>query len=182
MTRGFEYSRLLAAAASGAVAVAGGMFWLHVALKARWSEHLRRASSVEARMSEQVAALSEFEAEKLEALRSKVGRVRVQLGPEDTWERLIAKLGDSWAVEAGHREERTGCSVQCGVFRLKSPVVSDWPAIVEALKDSEALPGVGIAEIEMQTSGNLERRSLDYVRILVTVQAARRGANLAESK
>ena len=72
--------------------------------------------------------------------------------------------------------------MQFGTFRLISPVLADWPEIVETLGDSEALPGVGITGIEMRTSGGVERRSLDLVTVRVAVQMSRRGGNSVESR
>jgi hypothetical protein len=126
--------------------------------------------------------MSEFEGERLESLRSRVRRALLQLGTEDTWERLVRRFGERWTVEQGPRDERNGSSVQLGTFRLKSPVLADWPGIIETLGDSEAIPGVGITGIEMRTSGGTERRSLDSVTVRVSVQMRRRGGSFAEAK
>ena len=182
MIRGLVFSRVLAAASSAAIAAACAMFWTLAELQSKNSEHQRRASGIEAGLSAQIAAKSEFERDRLEALRIRVGLFRVHLGTANTWDRLVKRFGAGWTIEAGPSEDRNGCSVQYGVFSLKSPELSDWPGIIEILKDSEGLPGVGIVEFEMKTSGNLERRSLDLVRIHVAVQTGRKGSDLAESK
>jgi hypothetical protein len=67
-------------------------------------------------------------------------------------------------------------------MRLKSPSPADWPAIVEAVRVSEGLPGVGVAEFDMKTSGTRERRTVDSVAILVVVQSRRADPKLAQTK
>jgi hypothetical protein len=56
---------------------------------------------------------------------------------------------------------------------LKSPATTDWPQIVDAVKASESLPGVGIVGFEMKTSGDHEHRSVDFVRVVVAIQMLR---------
>ncbi len=182
MIKGLAFSTGLAAASSTAIAAACVMFWTRTELQSKATEHQRRNSDIESGLSAEIAAKSEFESDRLKSLKSRAGLLRVHLGAADTWDRLVKRFGAGWTVEAGPKDERSGCTFQYGSFTLKSPVLADWPGIIETLKDSERLPGVGIAEIEMKTSGNLERRSLDSVRILVAVQTGRKGSDLAESK
>jgi hypothetical protein len=182
MTRGLVFSRALAAACSAAAAAACAAFWLHAHMGSAISRRQRLAADLEAGLAAQIAAKSEYEGEKLEALRDRVRRTRLLLGAEDTWDRLVRRFGERWTVESGPREERSGSSVQFGTFRLKSPVLADWTGIIETLGDSEALPGVGITGIEMRTSGGLERRSMDSVTVRVAVQMRRRSGSSNESR
>jgi hypothetical protein len=182
MTRGVVYSKGLATASAVAIAAAGTTFWLSAQLKSKIVERQHGAASLVASLSAQIVAKSEFEDERLEMLRDRVRRIKLQLGTDDTWDCMLRKFGDRWAVEPGQKENRKGSSVQRGVFRLRSPKVTDWPEIIEAVKDAEALPGVEIVEFEMKTSGSLARRSLDSVTAHVAVQTRRNGSNLAESK
>jgi hypothetical protein len=175
MIRGIQYSRPLVAAGAVAVVASCTMIWLSLELNAKISEQRRRASSLEASLSGQIAAKSVYESEDLDALRDKVGRFRVRLGSEGTWERLVRQFGDGWTAESGPKDDKNGYCIQYGTFKLLSPAVADWPKIIEAVKDSEAIPGVGVAEIEMKSSGGHDRRSLDLVRILVAVQTSRTG-------
>jgi len=182
MTRGLVFSKALASASSAAVAVACAALWLHAHLGSAISERQRLAADVGSGLAAQIAAKSDFEGARLDALRDRVRRTRLLLGAEDTWDRLVRRFGGRWTVESGPRDERSGSSVQFGTFRLISPVLADWPEIVETLGDSEALPGVGITGIEMRTSGGVERRSLDLVTVRVAVQMSRRGGNPVESR
>ncbi len=182
MTRGIVYSKRLAAASAVAIAAACATFWLSAQLKSKVLKRQHSAAALAASLSAQIAAKSEFEDERLEMLRDHVRRIRLQLGTDDTWDRMVRKFGERWAVEPGPKENRNGSSVQRGVFRLRSPRLTDWPEIIENVKNAEALPGVGIAQFEMNTSGSLVRRSLDSVTILVAVQTRRNVSNLAESK
>lgn len=182
MTRGIVYSKRVAAASVVAIAAACATFWLSARLKSKVMERQHSTEVLVASLSAQIAAKSEFEDERLEMLRDRVRRIRLQLGGDDTWDRMVRKFGERWAVELGQKENKNGSSVQRGVFRLRSPKLSDWPEIIETIKDAETLPGVGIARFEMKTSGNLVRRSLDSVTILVAVQTRRNASNLANSK
>jgi hypothetical protein len=182
MTRGLAYSRAPAAACSAAVAAACAALWLHAHVGSVISERQRRAAALEEGVSAQIAAMSEYDAERLEALRDRVGRARLLLGKEDTWGRLVRRFGERWAIEPGPAEERNGSAVQYGTFRLKSPVLADWPGIIETLGESEAMPGVGITGIEMRSGGGLEQRAFVSVIVRVAVQARRGDGNLAESR
>jgi hypothetical protein len=182
MIRGVSFSRVLAAAGSAAIVAACATLWLRLEVNSEDLEHRRLASGLEASLSAQISAKAVYDDARLEAMRSRVGRFRLQLGTNDTWDRLVRGFGEGWKAEVGPRDERNGFSIQYGVFRLKSPALADWPEIVERLKDSEALPGVGIVEFEMKTSGSREQRSLDMVRILVAVQTRTTVSSLAETK
>jgi hypothetical protein len=59
---------------------------------------------------------------------------------------------------------------------MRSPATTDWPDIVDAVKDLEDCPGVRIIEFEMKTSGDRERRSVDLVKIVVAIQTLRSAA------
>jgi hypothetical protein len=182
MTRGLAYSRVLAAVCSAAVAPACATLWLHTHLESAISEHQHRAAAMEEGVSAEIVAMSEFGAERLETLRGRVRQARLLLGTEDTWDRLVRRFGERWAVEPGPRDDRDGSTVQYGTFRLKSPMLADWSGIIETLGDSEALPGVGITRIEMRTDGGLERRAFTSVIVRMAVQMRRRGGNLTESR
>lgn len=173
MIRGIEYSKPLAAACATAIIASCTMAWLRVGLNAKISEQRRRASTLESNLTGQMEAKSEYDDENLNALRERVGRLRTQLGPDGTWERVAGQFGDGWKSEPGPSDDKNGYSVRYGTFKLLSPAVTDWAKIVEAVRNSEAIPGVAIAEFEMKTSGGRDRRSLDLVRILVAVRTSR---------
>lgn len=170
MIRGVQYSSPLAALAALALVSTVAMSWLRLDLNAEIVEQRRGASIAEASLSRQIAAKSTFEREHLEALREQVGRFQVQLGTDGTWERVVRQFGPGWNAKLGAREDRSGYSIQYGTFELMSPSVADWPRIIEAVKDSEAIPGAGIAEFQMKASGGPGKRTLDLVRILVAFQ------------
>jgi hypothetical protein len=67
-----------------------------------------------------------------------------------------------------------------GTFELLSPALSDWSKTIEVIGTTESLPGVGIANFEMKTSGNREHRSVDFVRIVVEVHSRRLGSILGK--
>jgi hypothetical protein len=179
MIRGVAYSRPFAAAATAALIAAGAMFWIRLATHAKLSELRLHAANSERDLATRIGALSAYESDNVDALRRQVGLFRVRLGTDGTWDRLVRRLGGGWSAESGLREDKSGYSLQPGTFRLLSHAVGEWPDIVEAVKDLEAIPGVGIAEIEMKTSGSGDRRSLDTARILVLIQASRTGPNSA---
>jgi hypothetical protein len=176
MTRGITYSKPLAGAAVAALVVAGALFCMREANAANRAGLRRHAESDERALEAQVSAMSAFEDENVAALRARVGRLRLQLGPDGTWERLVSRLGAGWGSEAGTREDKAGYSIQTGTVSVLSRGVDEWPAIVEAVGQMEAMPGVGIAEFEMKTSGSGDRRTLDTARMLVVIQTTRTGS------
>jgi hypothetical protein len=168
MTRGVAYSKPLAVAAMIALGAAGTMLWARLATEAGLSK-LRRDSAADKRaLQTRIAAMSDCETENVDSLRREVSRFRVNLAAFGTWESLASSLGP--------KEERNGYSIQLGTLRLLSHAVGEWPEIVSTVGRLEALPGVGIAELEMKTSGTGDRRSLETTRILVVIQASREAA------
>jgi len=149
---------------------------LHHSMARRRLEESSRVAGLERDLTRQVAEKSGCEQSDLDAVRARVGRFRVKLGPADTWERLVRQLGRAWAGDADSREDRDGYSVQGGTFRLQSPATADWPQIVDSVWASEQLPGVGIVGFEMKTNGNHERRSVDLVKFVVAIQMLRPAA------
>jgi len=173
MIKGVKYSKRLSVASAACVGAACAMALLHQHVASKRFEHTRRAADLAGALSKQIASKSDFEDSNLNALRARVNRFRGQLGPEDAWERLVRQFGEGWTAEVGPRVSKGGYSFQNGSFVLPSPMASDWPRIVEAIKAAEHLPGVGIAKIEMKTSGKLEPRSIDIVRIVVAIHSRR---------
>jgi hypothetical protein len=182
MIRGVQYSKPLAAGGAAAVIAASMLIWQHHELSANISEQRRRAEVAESNLESEVAAKSMYESEYLDALRDQMRRSRVQLGDEGTWGRLVRRLGDRWSAEPGQTDEKGGQSTRYGTMRLLSPTVTDWEKIVEAVTNSEETPGVGIAELEMKTSGSRDHRTLDLVRILVAIQTSRTGENSSPAR
>jgi hypothetical protein len=173
MIKGVQYSKALAGCAAVSVIAACAMSWRHLELGADIAQQRRRAADAESKLTSEIAGKSMYEGESLDALRDQVGRTRIQLGDAGTWSRLVRQFGDGWSAESGPTEDKGGYEIRYGTIRLLAPSVADWPKIVEAVRDSEAMRGVGIAEFEMRTSGDRDRRSLDLVRILVAVQSSR---------
>jgi hypothetical protein len=176
MIRGVQYSRPAAIGAAAAAVAVGAVTWQHHALGARILEQRARAAAVEERLNGEIAANSMYESDRLTALRDQVGRSRIRLGDAATWGRIAGRFGEGWTLETGAIDEKGDHSIQYGTIRLPSPSVADWPKIVEAVTDLEAIPGVGIAEFEMTSSGGRDRRSMDLVRILVAVHTRRTGS------
>jgi hypothetical protein len=173
MRVGFKYSKLHIAAAAAGTGAACAAVWLHIVLGGETVEERRRGQDSEGSLTAQIAAKSMYGNARLSALRDEVARSSAQLGGKGSWESLVGRLGNAWACETETVEGMDAYPVRYGTFRLASPAVADWSAIVEAVGNSEAIPGVGIAEIEMKSSGDRTRRSLDLVRIQVAVQTSR---------
>ena len=169
MIRGVAYSRRLFAVSLGAVVAACAMALLHQLLTSGRIERRRRTMDIEGRLSGQILAMADCEDSRVEALRARVGRFQVQLRPEDTWERLMHLFGSRWKAEAGTQDNKEDFSYLVGTFTLLSPTVSDWPKILETIKASELLAGVGISRFEMKTSGTRKHRSVDLVTIAVAI-------------
>jgi hypothetical protein len=176
MTRGVTYSKPLAVAAMIALGAAGTMLSARLATEARLSKLQRDSAADERALQTRIAAMSDYETENVASLRREVSRFRVNLAAFGTWESLVASLGSAWDCEPGPKDERNGYSIQLGTLRLLSHAVGEWPEIVNTVGRLEALPGVGIAELEMKTSGTGDRRSLETTRILVVIQASREAA------
>ncbi len=182
MIRGVHFSRRLAAVAVAAGIAACASAWDRGNLTSSLAEQRRRAADFEGQSASRMDAVKMYSDEKLLALRERVGLSRVRLGGAGTWGRLVRQLGQEWASDPGASEDRGGYSVQFGTFRLLAPATNDWPKIVDAVRESEATPGVRIVELEMKASGDHDRRSLDLVRLLMEVQSSRSGSNREEAR
>jgi hypothetical protein len=171
MIRGIAFNRKKGALAAASIAAAA----VSLVIRAEVARAVSRESAVGRyqcqQMVGQVQAESEFDAAHLNGLREKVSRFRGRLGDESTWGRLVGKLGPDWSLDAVTRADRVGYSVEFGTFRMKTPTVSDWQAILETVRFVEGLPGVGIGEFEMKAIGDGVQRSLSLVSMVVVVHS-----------
>lgn len=173
MNRGFTCSKASAAFAAASMAAAGAMFALRSNLGLRIAEHRVRAASLENDLSIRISARSEYDEANLDSLRSEVGQFRTQLGPPGGWERVAGLFARRWKMEAEPTSEARDFESQSCTFRMISPKVSDWPEIMDTVKEVEAVPGAGIMEIQIQAAGGREHVNLETVRVLVSVRTRR---------
>ena len=168
MIRGIAYSKSRAAACASALGalVAAGSMRHHVA-SARLSWQRLDAGREGALLAE-IAGMRAYESPGPEDLRSQVRGFRARLGAPDTWEKLCVSLGKAWKAGAVRREDRDGYAASTGAFMLSAPSTSDWSRIVDAVRATEQVPGVGVVGFEMRTSGDREHRTVDLVRIEVS--------------
>jgi hypothetical protein len=177
MIRGISYSRPLLASALVAFSIAGVLSLVRLRTGASLAEQRRDAASAEQALRREVAGLSAYENVNLEALRRRASRFRERLGTDGTWETIVQRLGSGWVAESGPREDRSGFYVQPGTLTLVARAVDEWPGIVDAVRDIEAVPGAVISGFEMKASGG-DRRSLDKATIQVEIQASHTETNL----
>jgi hypothetical protein len=178
MIRGISYSKPIAAAAMGALALGGVLFLLRTSASARLSEQRREAAEAEGKIRRQIAGLSAYESGNLEDLHRRISRFRERLGTDGTWESLVRRLGSGWVAESGARDDRKGYFLQAGTLSLVAHTVEEWPVIVDAVRVIEAVPGVAVSGFEMRASGSGERRSLDKATVQVEIQASSTEASL----
>jgi hypothetical protein len=134
---------------------------------------LAAANSSSDALTRQVTALSDFGDADLVALRSKSNAYQSRLGSEGIWSELEKNYGGSWSIESGAKHENGGSLNQTGILTKISPTVGDWQTAVDTLGTLEHLPGVAIARFEMKTSGDLEHRSVDMLKIVIAINAHR---------
>lgn len=171
MIRGIAYSRLSCALCVTGVGTACLMALVHRHLTGECTNRRCNSADLESSLSSQIASKKGCGESDLDELRKRVERFRGQLGPDDAWMRLVHQFGRRWKVEAGPKEDKDGYSIQIGTFLLTSPTVADWPEIIEAVGAAEQLPGVGIAGIQMRSTGSRKSRSVEIVRVLVDIHA-----------
>jgi hypothetical protein len=147
------------------------MALVHRALADERTDRRRRAADIESVLSRQIASKEDYGDSNLSELRGRVERFRRQLGPDDAWMRLVRQFGLRWAAEQGPKEDKDGYSIQVGTFLLTSPAASDWPEIIEAVGAAEQLPGVDVKGFEMRSTGSRKSRSVDTVKVVVTIHA-----------
>jgi hypothetical protein len=177
MIRGVAFSKWRVAAFAAGIGSASTAALLYHRDGINRSERLAEIAGQQSDLVAKIAVKSSFEQSALDALRNKVNRFRLDLGPEGSWDRAVRLLGKAWAANAGTRDEREGYSVQKGSFSLQSPATNDWPQIIEAVKSLGQIPGVCIIGFEMKTGGDRVRRSVDLVKIVVAVQTLRSTPN-----
>jgi hypothetical protein len=171
MIKGFAFAKNRAVLAMASVVAAAAAMLIRAELARRISREVAEGQIKEQQMIGQVRAESEFDGTHLDGLREKVSQFRGRLGDESTWGRLVGRLGATWSLEAVTRAQRIGYSVQFGTFRMKTPTISDWQAILETVRFVEGLPGVGIVEFEMKAVGDGVQRSLGLVSMVVVLHS-----------
>jgi hypothetical protein len=132
---------------------------------------LKSNLEAEAQLAATIAGMRAFSDLELATLRARVTRFRNGLGSPDSWSRAVRLFGAAWNSEAGQRTEKAAYSLQPGVFYLAKPAIADWPSVVEAVGAAEGLPGVEVVAVEMKSSGDRERRTLDLVKVAVAIHA-----------
>jgi hypothetical protein len=177
MKVGITYSKPMAGTAIASLLAALAMAWAYSGLKSDAEGRRRRVSEQDASLASQLAERAPYENSNLEALRAEVGRFKIQLGREGTWDTLAAMVGERWTAEPGQHEDKEGYSIRYGSLSLLAPETGDWPTIVDVVRKCEATPGVEVSGIEIKTSGSRERRSMDLVRLAVAVETNRTIAN-----
>jgi hypothetical protein len=178
MIRGVSYSKPLAAGALAALAFGGLLFVLRINAVSDLAKQRREMEAAEGTLRMQIAGLSAYESENLDALRRRISRIQGQLGTDGAWESIVRRLGGGWVADAGPRQDRGGYFLQAGTLTLVAHAVDEWPGIVDAVRDIEAVPGAVISGFEMKASGGGERRSLDKATIQLEIQTTHTQANL----
>ena len=163
------FSRPLAAAAAIGWAAVAGMEWFH-------RDGVRRRSQAEgigeartAELSREIAAKTDYDDEKLTAEQRTFNDLGVHLLSEEAWAAFLQELGPDWSVASDRAEEGKDFSVQRVTLRLRSPSVGDWPIVVAAVKAAERRPGVRVVAVELESSGDQERRSMKEVKIVLSI-------------
>jgi hypothetical protein len=171
MKRGVVFSKAAAAAALCGLGMAGAAEAAHRHLASQAGEALRSNQAAETALASAIGGLAAFGDSERASLRARVDRFRDGLGGGDSWSRLSRQFGERWAAEARPRERKSAYSIQTGSFYLNKPSLGDWPSIVDAVGAAEVLPGVEILAVEMRSSGDRDRRSLDLVKVAVAIHA-----------
>jgi hypothetical protein len=100
-----------------------------------------------------------------------VARFRSLLGPKDTLETVITRLGKGWIANPAPVNHRDGFSVELSTFRRISPTIEDWQKDIDIVGALESLPGVGIVSFEMKTSGALDGRKVERMEIIAEMDS-----------
>jgi hypothetical protein len=169
--RGISFGWASAALAGSALVAAGSALGLVLHFRARVRDEEGRA---ETRMRD-LGALAERDApfgdDRVAALREEIARFELGLGDGSALERLSGGLGPRWSLGEVQASRRGNYVLRRATCSLARPELSDWPAILGAVRSAEEIPGVRVAGIEIRSSGDNERRSLDVVRITCEVEA-----------
>jgi hypothetical protein len=171
MKEGYEYSKRVAVVAALAVCSAASMYCICKEIEGRCLGRLNSLGRAEIKLEQEIAAMSGVGDSELTALRSTIGRLRVSLDSGDAGDLILRRLGDSWSVEPGPKEDRNGFSLQTSTLRMRSPTPADWQNIVDIIGALERLPGVGIASFEMSTMGDTGRRNIKKMRLGLEIRS-----------
>jgi hypothetical protein len=171
MKRGIRFSRRPAAAAVASLTALLVALGFHLHASAAAAAEARRSASHIEELSRRTAADAAYDDPALGELRDRIERFRRELGTTDALSRLAGQLGSRWSLGSARALDRGLYRVHQASASLTAPEVSDWPAIVEAVREAEDIPGVSVPEIELRSSGDLGRRSLDLVRMACLVRA-----------
>lgn len=173
MIRGLSYSkgRVVLFALANAMLLSATVLRFHERQsRMDWAKDI---FAQEAILNSKVEALASCQTVDLEALRERVDSFRAQLGTPSAWDRLVGLLGKAWTAVPSSPEKRSGYVLLGGTFVLTSPTTSDWPQIIAAAEIIEQAPGSSIVGFEMKTSGDGERRVVDLVKFVVSIESKR---------
>jgi hypothetical protein len=167
MIKGIEYSKRLAALCALVLSATVAMVCLYEEMETRRHLRLNAYGNAVRCIAEQIAARADCEDSDLVALRGKVERSRSLLGSKDTLEILVRTFGTGWSIISNAKDDRSGFEVQLSTFRMRNPTLGDWQKIVDLVGSLEQLPGVGIENFRMNTSGDIEHREVSVVEVIV---------------
>ena len=157
----------MAALSVVAICTTGLIGWIRGSLAHERIAWVAAAKGSEEELARQIVTLSAFSDAELAAFRSKAKKYRSHLGPESTWNELGKKVGGAWSIESGAKVENSGSTIERGILVRSSPTVADWQDAVDTVGSLELMPGVTVLRFEMRTSGDLEHRSVDLLKIEV---------------
>jgi hypothetical protein len=171
MKKGVVCSRSLLVVAGVLFTLTCGLIWLRFKLKAELADRTRSDVATENALATQIAAMPGSEDEDLDLLRSKIDRIRLQLGDGLTWPRMVSTLGPQWQPQTSTWTEKSGASLRTEILERRNPELEDWPEIVSSVNALESFPGVSISDFEMRTSGSRENRTLDVTRVTLSIRS-----------
>jgi hypothetical protein len=119
----------------------------------------------------EIATKDCFSGEKRRALEAEVSQFRRSLGDAEAWARLSAEFDKDWSRKIGNKDDGGEYIIQNYTLTKDSPKPAEWPSILRAVKRTESIQGVSIAEFKMKVSDGPQPHPADFVSIEVEVRS-----------
>jgi hypothetical protein len=167
MRRGVVFARrwVLIAVVAWAAA-AGATFWLVRSSAAATSERAAQFRSAD-ELARAIARKGNFDQAHLDEARKLARLHPVPLAAVGSWRGWTEALGTGWQIAPPVVRQHAAYAVRVATVRLVAPTVGDWPRLLGAVRDTESRPGFAVLEVELQSEGDHQHRSMQTMRLVV---------------
>jgi len=179
MVKGVAYSKPWALAALVGILVAASAGVWRAAVRTDVTRETDAENRRRRERLQTIAHLAPFDDGQLALARRRAREHPARFAVDADWDRWVAGLGGDWQISPREIVIHPSYTVSKATARLIAPSVGDWSRIVAAVGEIERRPGFGVVEIELASSGDRRRRTMETVRLVVAMAAPRPAENIS---